>query len=137
MGDEAGTGMARPSAQSRAAWSAAHFFPAYMKAGVMPFHGTFLRAVGSCTDAIGVAVGVHGLGTLLPAGMVLDRVTQRRLLLAAASLAVAFFAPLLGALALDLVGRERLGRTIGANQVWTFVLRAPETRSAPLVDAVA
>jgi MFS family permease len=81
-----------------------------------------------------------------PAGMIVDRVRSRRQLLAMASLAVglcfgllplfsasaglvdslvfaagaasSFFNPLLGALALGLVGYEALSRTIGMNQSW-------------------
>ncbi|HTU25892.1 MAG TPA: MFS transporter [Pirellulales bacterium] len=81
-----------------------------------------------------------------PAGIIVDRVRWRRTLLAAASLAVgicygllplvparaawidpllftagaaqAFFLPLLGALALGLVGHAALNRTIGSNQSW-------------------
>jgi MFS family permease len=81
-----------------------------------------------------------------PAGMIVDRVQCRRGLLAGASLVVgicfglvalvparaawidallftagsaqAFFAPLLGALALGLVGHAALSRTIGGNQGW-------------------
>ncbi len=81
-----------------------------------------------------------------PAGCIVDRVKSRRALLAGASLvlgvcyallplvpatpvcidpllftaggAQAFFVPLLGALALALVGHERLHRTMGSNQSW-------------------
>jgi MFS family permease len=81
-----------------------------------------------------------------PAGCIVDRVQSRRALLAGASLvlglcyglvalvpttplwidpllftaggAQAFFVPLLGALALGLVGHGRLNRTMGSNQSW-------------------
>ena len=139
--------------QSRAALNATNFFLADMTAVVMPFLATFLRAHGWRYDAIGLAAAVHGFGVLAlqtPAGLVIDRSSSRRLLLAltsilvgvayavlplvparrpvavdallfAAGAASAFFAPLLGALALGLAGRERLDRTVGANQSWNHL----------------
>ncbi len=96
-----------------------------------------------------MAIALAGLGVFLmqtPAGLIVDRVRQRRTLLAGASLllgicyglvplvpargawidpllfvagtAQAFFLPLLGALALGLVGHAALNRTIGGNQGW-------------------
>ena len=84
-----------------------------------------------------------------PAGVLIDRVQKKRALLAAASIAVgicyfifpsspdypwavyallffsgvasAFFGPLLGTLALSLVGTERFGATLGMNQAWSHV----------------
>lgn len=96
---------------------------------------------------VAVAAGGLGVFLVqTPAGVVVDRVRRRRALLAAASLALgacygllpllpahwsvvdpllfaagaaqAFFLPLLGALALALVGHAGLCRTVGENQGW-------------------
>lgn len=135
--------------RSLAALNAANFFVADMTAVVLPFLGTFLKARHWRYDQIGIATAVSGLGVLLaqtPAGLVVDRVRWRRLLLALTSLAVgicyallpalaaapravyaalfvaggasAFFVPLLAALALGLVGHRALSRTMGVNQSW-------------------
>lgn len=99
-------------------------------------------AIGLATALAGL--GVFVMQT--PAGFIVDRVRHRRLLLAGASLLLgicyglvavvpargwlidpllfvagaghAFFAPLLGALALGLVGHAALNRTMGMNQGW-------------------
>jgi predicted MFS family arabinose efflux permease len=137
------------SAQSRRALNAANFFLAEVTGVVMPFLAKFLGQQGWRDDAIGAAICLAGLGVFLmqtPAGFLVDRIRQRRGLLAGASLllggcfgllplipgrwwfidpllflggtAQAFFAPLLGALALGLVGHAALNRTVGANQGW-------------------
>lgn len=100
------------------------------------------EAIGTAAAVAGL--GVFFMQT--PAGFLVDRVWRRRALLAAASLVVggcyllvplvptrwawvdpllfvggvaqAFFAPLLGALALSLVGHAALNRTVGTNQGW-------------------
>ncbi len=99
-------------------------------------------AVGVAVAAGGLGVFV----TQTPSGVIVDRVRRRRALLAGASVALgvcygvlpllppnwwlvdpllflagaaqAFFAPLLGALALALVGHGGLSRLMGANQGW-------------------
>jgi MFS family permease len=99
-------------------------------------------AIGLATAVAGL--GVFLMQT--PAGFIVDRVCRRRTLLAGASLMLgvcyglvpcvpghewlidsllfmagagqAFFAPLLGALALGLVGHAALSRTMGMNQGW-------------------
>ncbi len=104
--------------------------------------GWSYAAIGVATSLAGL--GVFLMQT--PAGFITDRVRARRGLLAAASIvlglcygllplvpagpwwidallftsgmAQAFFLPLLGALALALVGHAALGRTIGVNQGW-------------------
>jgi MFS family permease len=99
-----------------------------------------------------------------PAGLLVDRVRRRRALLAAASVllgicfgliplvppwrwtidalafcggaAQAFFQPLLGALALGLVGHAGLGRMMGVNQAWNHAGNLAAALSAlALVDA--
>jgi MFS family permease len=135
--------------RSLAALNAANFFVADMTAVVLPFLGTFLKARSWRYDQIGIATAVSGLGVLLaqtPAGLIVDRVRSRRLLLAVTSLLVgacyallpavaavpglvygalfvdggasSFFVPLLAALALALVGHRALSRTMGTNQSW-------------------
>ncbi len=129
--------------------NAANFFLAEVLGVVMPFLGKYLKGHDWTETAIGVAISVAGLGVFVlqtPAGFLVDRVRQRRALLAAASVAVgacfgavplvpaewrwidpllflggaaqAFFVPLLGALALGLVGHAAINRTVGANQGW-------------------
>jgi MFS family permease len=135
------------SLQSRAGLNAANFFLAEVTGVVVPFLARFLAQRGWRDDAIGLAIALGGLGVCLmqaPAGAVVDRVRQRRALLAGASLVVgaaygllpllpstwwvvdplvfvagaghAFFNPLLGALALGLVGHAALSTTMGVNQ---------------------
>ncbi len=137
------------SIRSRAGLNAANFFLAEVTGVVMPFLAKFLAERGWRDDAIGLALALAGLGVCLmqaPAGFLVDRVRQRRALLAGASLVVgagygllpllpsawwmidplvfaagvghAFFSPLLGALALGLVGHATLNRTMGVNQGW-------------------
>jgi MFS family permease len=141
--------VAPPSLQSRVGLNAANFFLAEITGVVVPFLATFLARRGWRDDAVGIAVAAGGLGVLLmqtPSGVIVDRVRQRRLLLAGASLllgvcygplpllpahwavvdpllflagaAQAFFLPLLGALALALVGHAGLCRMMGHNQGW-------------------
>jgi MFS family permease len=129
--------------------NAANFFLAEVLGVVMPFLGKYLKGAGWSETALGVAISVAGLGVFLmqtPAGFLVDRIRQRRALLAAASIVVgacfaavplvpadwhwidpllflggaaqSFFVPLLGALALGLVGHAALNRTMGANQGW-------------------
>ncbi len=138
-----------PSVQSQMGLNAANFFLAEITGVVVPFLATFLAGRGWRDDAVGFAVAAGGLGVFLmqtPSGMLVDRVRQRRLMLAVASLtlgicygllpllpaqwmvidfllflagaAQAFFVPLLGALALALVGHAGLCRMMGQNQGW-------------------
>lgn len=137
------------SRQSSIGLNAANFFLAEVTGVVMPFLGKFLLERGWQPGAVGAAAGLAGLGVFLaqtPAGFLVDRVRQRRAMLAGASLWLgvcysllptlpantawlypllfaaglgqAFFNPLLGALALGLVGHAALNRTVGANQGW-------------------
>jgi MFS family permease len=137
------------SFQSRMGLNAANFFLAEVVGVVLPFLNAFLRQNGWRYDAIGVATAVAGLAVFLvqtPAGFIVDGISRRRTLLAAASLLLgiayglilwlpprwwlidpllflagagqAFFAPLLGALALGLVGHAALSKTVGMNQGW-------------------
>ena len=129
--------------------NAANFFLAELAGVVMPFLTKFLAERGWRDDAIGVAIALGGLGVCLmqtPSGLLVDRLRQRRGLLAGASLVVgaaygllpllptrmgfvdpllfvagaanAFFNPLLGAVALGLVGHAALNKTMGVNQGW-------------------
>jgi MFS family permease len=137
------------SSQSRIGLNAANFFLAEVVGVVMPFLNDFLKESDWRYDAIGIAAAVGGLAMFLmqtPAGVIVDRASHRRVLLAAASLwlgvsyglivclpahwwfidpllfsagaAQAFFAPLLGSLALGLVGHVALSKTVGMNQGW-------------------
>jgi predicted MFS family arabinose efflux permease len=135
--------------RSRVGLNAANFFLAEITGVVMPFLGSYLEGQQWSETAIGIAIGLAGLGVFLmqtPAGMITDRLRQRRTLLAGASIGLgacygllplvpahpawidpllfvagagqAFFLPLLGALALGLVGHAALNRVIGHNQGW-------------------
>jgi MFS family permease len=137
------------SARSLIGLNAANFFLAELGGVVMPFLNDFLKSRQWRYDSIGMATALAGLGVLAiqtPAGFLVDRMRQRRAMLACASLLIglcygllplvpadwwlidpilfvagmghAFFAPLLGALALGLVGYQRLSRTVGTNQGW-------------------
>ncbi len=139
----------KASFQSRFGLNAVNFFLAEITGVVLPFLTKFLKDRGWQADAIGIAVSVAGLGVFLmqsPAGLIVDRVRQRRALLGGASLLLgacygllplvpakwwivdpllflagagqAFFLPLVGALALALVGHAALNRTMGVNQGW-------------------
>jgi MFS family permease len=138
-----------PSLQSRFGLNAANFFQAEAVGVVLPVLNTFLREAHWRYDQIGVATALLGLGTLLfqtPAGILVDRVRNRRSLFFVASIAVgicfgvipfvphtaiwvdsllflsgvaqSLFIPVLGALALALVGYQALNRTLGENQGW-------------------
>jgi len=138
-----------PSRQSRFGLNAANFFQAEAVGVVLPVLNTFLREAHWRYDQIGVATALLGLGTLLfqtPAGTLVDRVKNRRLLFFVASIAVgicfgvipfvprtaiwvdsllflsgiaqSLFIPVLGALALALAGYQALNRTLGENQGW-------------------
>jgi MFS family permease len=137
------------SLRSRIGLNAANFFQAEAVGVVLPVLNTFLREVHWRYDQIGIATALLGLGTLLfqtPAGILVDRVQNRRLLFFVASVAVgicfgmvpfvphtapwvdsllflsgvaqSLFIPVLGALALSLVGYGALNRTLGENQGW-------------------
>jgi MFS family permease len=137
------------SVRSRVGLNAANFFLAEVTGVVLPFLNDFLHSQHWRYDSIGVAAAIAGLGVFLmqtPAGCLVDRLPQRRALLAGTSLvlglcyglvsvvpskwwlvdpllffagaAQAFFTPLLGALALALVGHQGLNRTMGWNQGW-------------------
>jgi MFS family permease len=137
------------SRQSRIGLNAANFFLAEVTGVVMPFLGDYLKEQKWTETTIGLAISCAGLGVLLmqtPAGMITDRVCQRRTLLAITSIvlglaygllplvsprpilldpllflsgvAQAFFLPLLGALALGLIGHAGVSRLMGQNQAW-------------------
>jgi MFS family permease len=134
---------------SRVGLNAANFFLAELTGVVMPFLAKLLADRGWRDDAIQYAAAACGLGVFLaqtPAGVVTDRVRDRRVLLAAASVVVglgfgvlplmpadwrvidplvfvagvgqAFFVPLLGALALGLAGHAAIHRVMGETQGW-------------------
>ena len=80
-----------PSLQSRFGLNAANFFQAEAVGVVLPVLNTFLREAHWRYDQIGVATALLGLGTLLfqtPAGILVDRVQNRRSLFFVASIAV-------------------------------------------------
>ncbi len=138
-----------PSRRSRFGLNAANFFQAEAVGVVLPLLNTFLKEAKWRYDEIGLATALLGLGTLLfqtPAGIMVDRIKNRRLLFFVASIAVgicfgvipfvprtalwidsllflsgvaqSIFIPVLGALALALVGYKALNRTLGENQSW-------------------
>ncbi len=140
--------VAAPS-RDRIGLNAANFFLAELTGVVIPFLAKMLADRGWRDDAIQYAAAACGLGVFLaqtPAGVLADRVRDRRRLLAGASLAVgacfgllplatgsgwaagllaflggvgqAFFVPLLGALALSLAGHAALHKVMGENQGW-------------------
>jgi len=140
--------LSRPST-SIIGLNAANFFLAEVVGVVLPFLNALLRERGWRYDTIGVATSTVGLGVFLfqtPAGMIVDRVRARRLLLALASIVLgfcfglipiaatfravifpllfvaglsqAFFQPLLGALALALAEHDGMSRMMGQNQAW-------------------
>jgi len=114
-------------------------------------------AIGAATAAAGLGVFVFQT----PAGWLVDWISRRRTLLAASSIilgvcyglvplvpnawwsidpllfvagaAQAFFAPLLGALALGLVGHAALSRTMGVNQGWNHAGNIAAAVSAMLL----
>ncbi|HEY7426223.1 MAG TPA: MFS transporter [Gemmataceae bacterium] len=139
----------RISLQSRLGLNAANFFLAEILGVVVPFLSKYLSESGWSDGRVGVAIALGGLGVFLmqtPAGFLVDRIRQRRALLAGTSLLLglcygllpllptrggfldpllflagvshSFFAPLLGALALGLAGHAGLNRLMGANQGW-------------------
>jgi MFS family permease len=135
------------STRSRLGLFAANFFLAEIGGVVVPFLSKYLVESGWSDGSVGVAIGLGGLGVFLmqtPAGFLVDRISQRRALLVAASILVglcfgllpllppqwqwldpllfvagmsrSFFAPLLGALALGLAGHAGLNRLVGTAQ---------------------
>ena len=137
----------RLSLQSQVGLNAANFFLAEVVGVIVPFLSKYLVESGWSDGGVGVAIALGGLGVFLmqtPAGFLVDRIRQRRTLLAGASLLLglcygvlpllparwtcldpllflagmshSFFAPTLGALALGLVGHAGLSRLVGVNQ---------------------
>jgi MFS family permease len=137
------------STRSRIGMYAASFFLAEIGGVVVPFLSKYLVERGWSDSSVGIAIALGGLGAFLmqtPAGLLVDRIRQRRALLAGASMLVglcfgllpllparwpwldfllflagmsrSFFVPLLGALALGLAGHAGLSRLVGANQSW-------------------
>jgi MFS family permease len=154
----------RISRSSKAGLNAANFFLAEVLGVVLPFLNTFLRERQWPYTAIGIATATAGLGVFVfqtPAGWLVDRICQRRTMLAVASLvlgicyglvplvpdlwwtidpllfiggtAQAFFVPLLGALALGLVGHTALSKTMGVNQGWNHAGNIAAALSAMLL----
>jgi MFS family permease len=139
----------RLSARSLIGLSAASFFLAEIGGVVVPFLSKYLVECGWSDSSVGVAISLGGLGAFLmqtPAGFLIDRIRQGRILLAGSSIVVglcfgllpllpawwgcldpllflagmsrSFFGPLLGALALGLAGHAGLNRLMGAAQSW-------------------
>ena len=135
------------STQSWMGLNAANFFLAEIGGVVVPFLSKYLVERGWRDGSVGVAIALGGLGVFLmqtPAGILVDRIRQRRALLAGASILVglcfgllpllparwiyldpllflagmsrSFFGPLLGALALGLAGHAGLNRLMGTAQ---------------------
>ncbi|WP_020468010.1 MFS transporter [Zavarzinella formosa] len=135
--------------RDRIGLNAANFFLAELTGVVIPFLAKMLAGRDWRDDSIQYAAAVCGLGGFLaqtPAGLLTDRIRNRRALLAGSSIVVglcfgvlplvpadwrvidslvffggvgqAFFVPLLGALALGLAGHAGLHRVMGENQGW-------------------
>lgn len=127
--------------------SAANFFLAEIGGVVVAFLSKFLVERGWSDSGVGMANALGGLGVFLmqtPAGFLVDRIRQRRAMLAGASLLLglcfgllpllparwefldpllflsgmsrSFYGPLLGALALGLAGHAGLNRLMGTAQ---------------------
>jgi MFS family permease len=153
-------------ARDRLGLNAANFFLAELTGVAIPFLAKLLADRGWRDDAIQYAAAACGLGVFLaqtPAGILADRVRDKRTLLAAASVVVgvafalvpvvppawwlidplvfvagvgqAFFVPLLGALALGLAGHAGLHRVMGENQGWNHAGNIAAAATAMLVAA--
>lgn len=132
--------------------NAANFFLAEMVGVVLPFLAVFLKQQQWPYDKIGIVVALGGLGTFFfqaVAGILSDRIINKRFLLASASLllgvcygaiplvthrvfliylctffagvASTFFVPLLASLALSLVGHKKFDHLMGVNQSWNHI----------------
>jgi MFS family permease len=152
--------------RSRLGLNLANFFLAELTGVVIPFLAKMLADRGWRDDAIQYAAAACGLGVFLaqtPAGILTDRVHNRRALLAWASLVVgvcfgllplvpsewqvvdplvfvggaaqSFFVPLLGALALGLAGHAGLHRAMGETQGWNHAGNIAAALSAMVVAA--
>lgn len=138
------------SRQSLLGLNAVNFFLAEVVGVILPFLNAFLKEHRWSYSSIGVATACAGFGTLVfqtPAGILSDRIQNKRALLGCASLGLgacyalipmlahfspalldgtlfisgiagAFFVPLLAALALSLVGYTNFDHTMGVNQSW-------------------
>src|SRR5580704_12338383 len=81
--------IAAVSLRSKIGLNAANFFLAEVVGVVLPFLNTFLKERGWEYGAIGIATAVAGLGVFVfqtPAGWWVDRISQRRTMLAASSI---------------------------------------------------
>jgi MFS family permease len=141
-----------------------NFFLAEVTGVTLPFVAAYLKDLKFDYLSIGVALTLAGLGVFLmqaPAGFITDRVKQRRIMLAVASILLgvcyalipivpassffldpllffsgvgqAFFLPLLGALALGLAGHKGLNRMMGHNQCWNHAGNLAAALSALLL----
>ena len=82
-------GAASVSSRSRLGLNAANFFLAEVVGVVVPFLSKYLVERGWSDGGVGVAIALGGLGVFLmqtPAGFLVDRIRQRRALLAGTSL---------------------------------------------------
>jgi MFS family permease len=126
-----------------------NFLLAQIAAVVVPFLNVFLKQKDWRYDQIGFAMAVVGMGSVIfqiPAGMICDRFSMPKKLLAIATISLGlayvlipyavnnfyllvpllfvsgmmgtFFAPLLSTLALSMVGRLNLPKILGTNQSW-------------------
>jgi MFS family permease len=150
--------------RSRVGLNAANFFLAELTGVALPFLAKLLADRGWRDDAVQYAAAACGLGVFLaqtPAGVLTDRVRDRRVLLAVASLVVgvcfgavplvpadwrvidplvfaggaaqAAFVPALGALALALAGHAGLHRVMGENQGYNHAGNIAAAATAMLV----
>jgi MFS family permease len=129
--------------------NALNFLLAQIAAIVVPFLNIFLKQHDWRYDEIGLVMAIAGLGSVvfqIPAGMISDRFSMPKRLLAISTITLGmtyvliphvannlwalipilfvsgmmgtFFAPLLSSLALSLVGRANLHKILGTNQSW-------------------
>jgi MFS family permease len=154
----------RPSRRSLLALDGANFLLADVQGGIAPFLSIYLLTSLNWKPAmIGIAVSAAGIATLLvqtPAGVLIDRITWKRHLMAAAMMLIAagsvttvlndyflsiitaqvvigaagaFLTPMIGALTLGMVGYDRLSGRQGRNQVFNHAGNLTAAVSAGLM----
>ena len=141
--------MQKPSQKSLRSLDALNVFLADVRDGVGPYLGVYLKASQNWNPAqIGMAISASTIATVIaqtPAGALVDRLHQKRLLIGVAAvlvslgcisialfpsfpvvigaqiligMAAAVFPPAIAAITLGLVGRDRLDRRIGRNETF-------------------
>ena len=160
--------VAAPSSRSLQALDALNFFLADVRDGLGPYLAIYLIAVRgpshgwneATVGAVITTAGIVGLAVQTPAGGLIDRVRQRRALVAVAAIAVtvsclllplvegrllvtvtqsvaaiagAVFAPAIAAITLGLVGPSLLARRVGRNEAFNHAGNATSAGLAALL----